>query len=179
MERVLRGRLLRFLSEPAGLGDAASYTYCEDGAILIRDGTVVTCGPTDGVMQAAGGGVEVVDHRPHLMMPGFIDTHIHMPQAQVIASWGAQLLDWLNTYTFPEETRFSDPAHAARIAGAFLDLLARARHDHGGRLLLFAPDLGRCLLHCRRGPRPQDDRRQGDDGPQLPHGRPRHRPGLL
>ena len=74
-------------------------------------------------MQAAGEGVEVVDHRPHLMMPGFIDTHIHMPQAQVIASWGAQLLDWLNTYTFPEETRFSDPAHAARIAGAFLDLL--------------------------------------------------------
>ena len=123
MERVLRGRLLRFLSEPDGLGDAASYTYCEDGAILIRDGRVVTCGPTEGVMQAAGEGVEVVDHRPHLMMPGFIDTHIHMPQAQVIASWGAQLLDWLNTYTFPEETRFSDPAHAARIAGAFLDLL--------------------------------------------------------
>src|SRR4029079_6154251 len=102
---------------------AASYTYCEDGAILIRDGRVVTSGPTEGVMQAAGEGVEVVDHRPHLMMPGFIDAHIHMPQAQVIASWGAQLLDWLNTYTFPEETRFSDPGHAARIAGAFLDLL--------------------------------------------------------
>ena len=58
-------------------------------------------------------------------MPGFIDAHIHMPQAQVIASWGAQLLDWLNTYTFPEESKFSDPAHAARIAGLFLDELLR------------------------------------------------------
>ena len=121
MERVLRGRLLRFLSEPDGLWDMASYIYCEDGAILIRDGMVVTSGPTEGVMQAAGAGVEVVDHRPALMMPGFIDTHIHMPQVQVIASWGAQLLDWLNTYTFPEETKFADPAHAARIAGRFLD----------------------------------------------------------
>ena len=46
-------------------------------------------------------------------MPGFIDTHIHMPQTQVIASWGAQLLDWLNTYTFPAEAKFADPAHAA------------------------------------------------------------------
>jgi guanine deaminase len=125
MERVLRGRLLRFLAEPAGLGDAASYSYCEDGAILVRDGLVVDIGPTAGVLAAAGEGVEIVDHRPHLMMPGFIDTHIHMPQMQVIASWGAQLLDWLNTYTFPEEARFADPVHAERIAGRFFDELLR------------------------------------------------------
>lgn len=125
MERVLRGRLLRFLSEPQGLWDAASYTYCEDGAILIRDGLVVTSGPTEGVMQQATPGVEVIDHRPRLMMPGFIDTHIHMPQMQVIASWGAQLLDWLNTYTFPEEAKFADAGHAQRIAGLFMDELAR------------------------------------------------------
>ena len=56
-------------------------------------------------------------------MPGFIDPHIHFPQVQVIASWGAQLLDWLNTYTFPEEGRFSDPDHATRMAGLFLDQL--------------------------------------------------------
>ena len=84
-------------------------------------------------------------------MPGFIDAHIHMPQAQVIASWGAQLLDWLNTYTFPEELKFSDPAHAARIAGAFLDELLAPRHHHRGRLLLVASDLGRRLFHRGRG----------------------------
>src|SRR5690606_6486530 len=56
---------------------------------------------------------------------GFIDPHAHMPQMQIIASFGAELLDWLNNYTFPEETRFSDPVHAARIARRFLDELIR------------------------------------------------------
>jgi guanine deaminase len=69
-------------------------------------------------------GLPVTDHRPHLMMAGFIDPHIHFPQVQVIASWGAQLLDWLNTCTFPEEVRFADPAHCARMAALFLDQLA-------------------------------------------------------
>jgi guanine deaminase len=123
MDKVLLGRVLRFLTEPAGIGDAASYAYDEDGAILVRDGRVAAVGPAEAVLAEAGPGAEVVDHRPHLLMPGFIDAHIHMPQAQVIASWGAQLLDWLNTYTFPAESEFSDPAHAARIAGGFLDLL--------------------------------------------------------
>jgi guanine deaminase len=122
MERVLRGRVLRFLAEPAGIDDAAACAYEEDGAILVRDGLVAAVSPATEVLAAAPG-ADVIDHRPHLLMPGFIDTHIHMPQAQVIASWGAQLLDWLNTYTFPAEARFADPAHAARIAGAFLDLL--------------------------------------------------------
>jgi guanine deaminase len=123
MEKVLRGRVLRFVAEPAGIGDTASYVYEADGAILVRDGRVVAVGAADAVLAQAVPGVEVVDHRPHLLMPGFIDAHIHMPQAQIIASWGAQLLDWLNTYTFPAESRFSDPGHAARIAGRFLDLL--------------------------------------------------------
>ena len=82
-------------------------------------------GPAAEVLAQAPG-AEVVDHRPHLLMPGFIDAHIHMPQAQVIASWGAQLLDWLNTYTFPEEAQFADPAHAARIAGRVPRRAARA-----------------------------------------------------
>jgi guanine deaminase len=103
----------------------ASYTYCEDGAIHVRDGLVVASGPTEGVTAGIGPEVEVIDHRPQLMLPGFIDTHIHMSQMQVIASWGAQLLDWLQSYTFPEEAKFADPAHAERIAGLFFDELLR------------------------------------------------------
>jgi guanine deaminase len=122
MERVLRGRVLRFLREPEGVDDLGACAYEEDGAILVRGGLVAAVGAAAEVMAEAPG-AEVVDHRPHLIMPGFIDTHIHMPQAQVIASWGAQLLDWLNSYTFPAESRFADPGHAERIAGAFLDLL--------------------------------------------------------
>ena len=146
MERVLRGRVLRFLAEPAGIWDTASYAYDEDGAILVRDGLVAAVGPAADVLAGAGEGVEVVDHRPHLLMPGFIDTHIHMPQMQVIASWGAQLLDWLNTYTFPEEARFADPEHAARIAGRFFDELLRHGTTTAVAYLLGAPRLGGGLL---------------------------------
>jgi guanine deaminase len=66
-----------------------------------------------------------VDHRPNLIMPGFIDTHIHFPQMQVIGSYAGSLLEWLNTYTFVEEQRFADAAHSARIAVKFFDELVR------------------------------------------------------
>ena len=125
-ERLLRGRILRFLSEPEGIDDHAAYAYEADGAILIRDGLVAAIGAgRGGHGRRPTPATPVHDHRPHLLMPGFIDTHIHMPQMQVIASWGAQLLDWLNTYTFPAEAKFADPEHAARIAGRFLDELLR------------------------------------------------------
>ena len=170
-ETILRGRVLRFLREPEGIDDAASYAYDEDGAILVRDGLVAAVGPAAEVLAQAGAGAPVVDHRPHLLMPGFIDTHIHMPQAQVIASWGAQLLDWLNTYTFPAEARFADPDHAARIAGAFLDELLRHGTTTAVAYCSVAPGLGRRLLRGGRGPQPAHDRRQGDDGPQRPRRR--------
>src|SRR5690606_5612686 len=67
-----------------------------------------------------------VDHHPgHLVLPGLIDAHIHLPQTQVIASYGAQLLDWLQKYAFVEEQKFADAGHAARIARFFLDELLR------------------------------------------------------
>ena len=121
-ETLLRGRLLTFHRRPVDGDDAAAYTYLEDGALLIRDGVIAERGPYAELSRAAPR-TPVTDHRPHLLMAGFIDTHIHFPQVQVIASWGAQLLDWLYTYTFPEETRFADPDHAGRMATAFLDQL--------------------------------------------------------
>ncbi|MGS4946393.1 guanine deaminase [Meridianimarinicoccus sp. RP-17] len=121
-ETLLRGRLLTFHREPADGNDTDAYTYIEDGALLLRDGLIVRSGAFPDIAPHAPDAL-CVDHRPHLMMAGFIDTHIHFPQVQVIASWGAQLLDWLNNYTFPEETRFADADHCARMAAAFLDQL--------------------------------------------------------
>lgn len=123
---MLRGRLLTFSSEPQSADDTSSYDYIEDGAILVENGLIVARGEFSDLIADATG-VEIVDHRPHLLTAGFIDTHIHFPQVQVIASWGAQLLDWLNTYTFPEETRFADEGHAASMACRFFDLLT----NHG------------------------------------------------
>ncbi|ASP20245.1 guanine deaminase [Antarctobacter heliothermus] len=119
---LLRGRILDFKAEPQDDRDTDAFTYHEDGAILIKDGLIEAAGPYASVLSQAHD-VPVIDHRPHLLMAGFVDTHIHFPQVQVIASWGAQLLDWLNTYTFPEETRFADPVHAAAMASGFYDLL--------------------------------------------------------
>lgn len=123
---MLRGRLLTFNAEPFGAEDTSAYDYIEDGALLIENGMILARGEFSDLIGDAGG-TEIVDHRPNLLMAGFIDTHIHFPQVQVIASWGAQLLDWLNTYTFPEETRFANDDHAAAMACRFFDLLT----NHG------------------------------------------------
>lgn len=118
MQQLIRGRVLDFHADPAETQD--NHRFLEDGAILIEDGKILA---VDDYTTLARPDLAEIDHRPNLILPGFIDPHIHFPQVQVIASWGAQLLDWLNTYTFPEEARFADPAHATRMAGLFLDQL--------------------------------------------------------
>ena len=64
----------------------------------------------------------MVEYGDKLILPGFVDAHVHYPQTGIIASWGKRLINWLNTYTFPEEMRFDDPDYAADIAGRYLDL---------------------------------------------------------
>lgn len=125
MTTLLRGRVLSFASRPRGLDDARAWAYEEDGAVLIRDGRIAAAGDFAAVSAAAGEETPLVDHRPHLILPGFIDPHAHFPQMQVIASHGAELLDWLGNYTFPEEAKFGDAAHATRIARHFLDEMVR------------------------------------------------------
>ena len=120
--RLLRGRTLTFQRRPEGRDDAASYLYREDGALLLRDGQIVAHGDYAEIA-AAHPGASIVDHRPHLITAGFIDPHLHFPQMQVIASFGERLIEWLNTYTFPEEMRFADRAHGDYIAGKLFDRL--------------------------------------------------------
>ena len=120
--KVLRGRVLSFLEEPQAIDDVASYRYIEDGAVVVGDGKILMIGEFNAKAAAQH---EVIDHRPYLVMAGFIDPHIHFPQMQVIGSYAANLLEWLNTYTFVEEQRFADPAHSMRIASKFFDELIR------------------------------------------------------
>jgi len=122
---LIRGRTLSFLREPQSADDHASYVFEYDGALLVENGKIVAAGTYGDVRQKAGEGVEIIDHRPHLILPGFIDGHLHYPQMQVIASYGAELLDWLSTYTFPEESKFRDAQHGRRIARLFLDEVIR------------------------------------------------------
>jgi guanine deaminase len=123
--RAIRGRILTFGSAPRGAGDTDSYRYIQDGIILIADGRIEQVGPAEQLAARLPTGTAVDRYADALIMPGFIDPHIHYPQTQVIASYGAQLLEWLEKYTFVEEQKFADPQHAARNAEFFLDELAR------------------------------------------------------
>ena len=103
---LLRGRVLTFVDEPKSIDDQSAYSYFDDGAVLIENGKIIETGEYTALALIGGPQAQIVDHRPHLILPGFIDTHLHFPQTQAIASYGAQLLEWLNTYIFVEEQKF-------------------------------------------------------------------------
>ncbi|MES3002305.1 MAG: guanine deaminase [Pseudomonadota bacterium] len=120
--RAFRASILRF-------ADDASAVYEEDGLLVV--------GPDAGgrqVVRAVGSYQKIagnfpgvaVEHLPgRIIAPGFIDLHIHFPQLDVIGSPAAGLLPWLENYTFPHESRFSDEAHARELATFFVDELLR------------------------------------------------------
>lgn len=122
---LIRGRLLSFHRAPENIDDSAAYAYEADGALLVEGGQIKASGAYAAVRAEAADDIVEIDHRPHLIVPGFIDTHLHFPQMQVMASYAANLLEWLNTYTFPEECRFVETAHAERIASRFFDEMVR------------------------------------------------------
>lgn len=92
------------------------------GAVAIGDGKIVAVGDAAD-LRTTYPGARVTDYNRHLICPGFVDAHVHYPQTAIIASWGKQLIDWLNTYTFPEEMRFEDAVYARQVADRYLDLL--------------------------------------------------------
>ena len=114
------GQTLFFTGNPMveGLGAAI---FDARGGLVVQDGLVLDRGTADD-MRARYPEEALVDHGDALLLPGFVDAHVHYPQTAMIASWGKRLIDWLNTYTFPEEMRFGDPGYAAEIAGRYLDL---------------------------------------------------------
>jgi guanine deaminase len=118
---ILKGQVLSFTSSPFD-GDPVAATRTDE-AVAICGGKIAGVG-TLADLQAAHPGAQVSDHGDHLICAGFVDAHVHFPQTTMIASWGKRLIDWLNTYTFPEEMKFGDPEYAADIAGRYLDLTA-------------------------------------------------------
>lgn len=122
--KAYRAAILHSLADPAVVGVEQSYEYFEDGILLIENGKVAQVGAAAELLPKLAG-IEVQHYRDALITPGFIDTHIHYPQTGMIASYGEQLLDWLNTYTFPTEKQFEDKAHASDVAAIFLKELLR------------------------------------------------------
>lgn len=121
MTTLLLGQTLAFIADPFRTDPEDAVRHHTHGAVVVQDGRIAAVGSAD-ELRAAYPRAELIDHGRHLILPGFVDAHVHYPQTAIIASWGKRLIDWLNTYTFPEEARFHDPAYAAATAETYLDL---------------------------------------------------------
>lgn len=123
--KAWRAAIIHCIADPKEVGIKAAYEYFEDGLLVVEDDKIHALGDANTLLADLPNDL-VVEHYPDaIITPGFIDTHIHYPQTDMIGSYGEQLLTWLNTYTFPEESKFSDKAHARDVADRFLKELLR------------------------------------------------------
>ncbi|OED38413.1 guanine deaminase [Chromatiales bacterium (ex Bugula neritina AB1)] len=124
-DKLIRGTIVHLTADPSVAG-ADALEVVEDGALLIRDGRIAAVdGAKTLLAKPDCQQATQYDYRGCYIFPGFIDTHVHYPQVDMIASYGAQLLEWLERYTFPAEIKFSDPVHAAGVADFALSQLFR------------------------------------------------------
>jgi guanine deaminase len=121
----LRGTLVTCRDDPFLTDPAKAFVVETDGIVVCRDGLIERVGPAAEMLATLPRGVTVADYTGCLIAPGFIDTHVHYVQTGIVASYGTQLLDWLDRYAFPAEMAFEDPAHAAAMARIFCDELLR------------------------------------------------------
>ncbi len=117
---VLKGQTLGFADDPFRVGPEAAVMHFSDGAVWIEDGLIRAVGPAGEILGRVPG-AQVIDYGDSLIAAGFVDCHVHYPQLSMVASYGEQLLEWLEKYTFPTESAFADPDHARAAAGFFLD----------------------------------------------------------
>lgn len=122
---ALRGAICYLSQDPFLNPSDACVSYESDGIILMEAGRITAVGPASEIQTRLPADTPM-RHYPHsILMPGFVDAHIHYPQVEIIGSYGAQLLEWLNKYTFPTEAKFNDARHAQAIAQFFITELQR------------------------------------------------------
>lgn len=113
--------ITRTVDDPQQLPEVAR--YIADGLLLLNQGIIVGLSDWEEGQHLLTPEVDLLDCRDRLIVPGFIDTHIHYPQTEMIGAFGEQLLEWLNQYTFPVESQYHCPQHAARMSAFFLQQL--------------------------------------------------------
>jgi len=123
MQQAFRASIFHCLSDPGPHADKSAVEHIDDGLLVVEDGRVTQIGTADEQLPALPEGVPVEDYSGKLIVPGLIDCHVHFSQIDIIASYGEQLLDWLNRYAYPAEMSFSDEEHARSVADFFLDEL--------------------------------------------------------
>ncbi|RLA30800.1 MAG: guanine deaminase [Gammaproteobacteria bacterium] len=124
-KKAFRAEILHCLGDPGEHADATQVEYFADGLLIVEDGYVAGLGDAETLLPGLADDIELIDQRGNLICPGFIDCHVHFSQVDIIASYGEQLLDWLNRYAYPAEQRFSDAQYADEVANFFTDELLR------------------------------------------------------
>lgn len=122
-----KASILHFTESPSASGEGVE--YFPEGLLVVRHGKVEAVGPEVDLLPVwlnQAEYVDVVDLSGQLIMPGFFDSHVHFPQIDIIGSYGEQLLDWLNNYTFPAEARFGDVEYAKATAKRFFQAMFSA-----------------------------------------------------
>lgn len=122
MKTALRASIVTLTGDPFLQPLEESYNYIEDGLIVIEDGKIASVSPYSA--QTADG-LDITHYQNALICPGFIDTHIHYPQTEMIGAYAATLMEWLHNYAFISEQKFSDHKYAEKIAAFFMRELLR------------------------------------------------------
>lgn len=121
--QALRASIMHCLADPGEASHASAYESFDDGLLVIDAGKVVAAGDAAQLLNELPRDIAVLDYSGKLIVPGFIDCHVHFPQLDIIGSYGAQLLDWLNQYAYPAEAKYSDPEYAREVASVFVEEL--------------------------------------------------------
>jgi guanine deaminase len=121
MLTAIRGAMLTFKDDPFEKDMKDCMVHDADAIILMEDGKIKDVGPAAEMLKRVPSGVEITQYKDSVIVPGFIDTHVHYPQTQIIGAYGEQLLDWLNNYTFIAEQQFANKDHADEVADVFLN----------------------------------------------------------
>ncbi len=123
--KAFRAAILHCLDDPGSDGEPNNIECFEDGLLIVEDGHVAALGNAQQMMPGLSADTELTDYSGKLLVPGFIDCHVHFSQVDIIGSYGEQLLDWLERYAYPAEEAFADAEHARAVADFFVDELLK------------------------------------------------------
>lgn len=122
---AVRGSLAYFVDDPFLADPRAAFVYESDGLLVCRDGVIEAVGPAERLRATLPPGLEPLHYPKGIILPGFVDAHVHFAQTEIIGSYGENLLDWLETRAFPVERQFADRTHAEAVARRFCEELLR------------------------------------------------------
>jgi guanine deaminase len=120
MQTAIRGAMLTFKDDPFQGDMKDCMVYESDAIIVMEEGLITAVGPAKDLIGKFKPDTKIREYKKSLIVPGFIDSHVHYPQTQIIGAYGEQLLDWLNNYTFIAEQQFSQKEHATEVAEVFI-----------------------------------------------------------